>query len=226
MGDRNGWTGTAIQAAPQLLELVRHLRPTVHVPSIASIDDAFLAHHAVSAIIWDVDGTLTPDKGRSVASDVRAVLNALGRSVRQAILSNCDDDRLIELGTLFADMPVLKGYRLENGQVALRRLHEGREEWSAREEGRRQTMSRPSGRVRSIRKPNADLVDLAVRSLGADRNGVLMVGDQYFTDIAGANMAGIRSVKVATLAPASFPLAVQVFQRVERIVYRILYGSE
>jgi predicted HAD superfamily phosphohydrolase YqeG len=29
----------------------------------------------------------------------------------------------------------------------------------------------------------------------------MMVGDQYFTDVAGANLCGAVSVKVSTLAP-------------------------
>ena len=224
MSDWSGWTTTALQAAPRLLALMRHLRPTVHVESIASLDDAFLARHGVSAIIWDVDGTLTPDKSRSVASDVRAVLKRLGRGVTQAILSNCDDDRLVELGRLFTDIQVFKGYRHENGGIVLRRLHEGRDEWSARAEAGRRTVSHPLGRVQSIRKPSAELIELAIEVLGVDRRRVFMVGDQYFTDIAGANLAGIQSVKVGTLSPASFPPVVRLFQRAERIVYHVLYG--
>jgi predicted HAD superfamily phosphohydrolase YqeG len=60
--------------------------------------------------------------------------------------------------------------------------------------------------------------------MGADRARVFMIGDQYFTDIASANLAGIRSVKVDTRSPASFPLPVRTLQRIERAVYHIFYG--
>jgi predicted HAD superfamily phosphohydrolase YqeG len=49
-----------------------------------------------------------------------------------------------------------------------------------------------------------------------------MVGDQYFTDIAGANLAGINSVKVPTLSPRSFPLLLRSFQRAEWLMVRLL----
>jgi predicted HAD superfamily phosphohydrolase YqeG len=222
----NGWMTTAVQGAPQLIRLARHLRPTIHVKAMGAIDEDFLVHHGVSAILWDVDGTLMPHGQTFIASNVRTAMDVLGRRVPQAILSNCDDDRLLELGGLFAELPVLKGYFVEGGGLTLRRLQGGKDEWSVRSEGGPRPCSRPPGRVRSIRKPSAQLIDLAVEALGADRERVFMIGDQYFTDIAGANLAGIRSVKVDTVAPKSFPLAIRVFQLVERVVYRALYGRQ
>ena len=56
-----------------------------------------------------------------------------------------------------------------------------------------------------------------------DRSGVVMVGDQYFTDIAGANLAGIRSIKVDTFDPPSFPFVLRSFQRIESLLYRLFY---
>jgi len=224
MNERAGWTTTILQAAPQLLELVRHLRPTVHVSSITSLDEEFLATHAVSAILWDVDGTLMAHHDRAIASEASAILEVLGRRVPQAILSNCDDERLVELGVLFAELPVFKGYRLHAGNIAIRRLQAGQDEWSVHEgDGRRLLASRPE-RARPIRKPSADLIKRVIDWMGADRRGAFMIGDQYFTDIAGANLAGIRSIKVDTVSPASFPLAIRAFQRAEAAVYRLLYG--
>jgi predicted HAD superfamily phosphohydrolase YqeG len=222
MRESTGWAATVLQAAPRLLALARHLRPTVHLETIAALDAAFVARHDVSAIIWDADGTLTADKGRAVPAEVRAVLERLG--VAQAILSNCDDERLVQLGAMFPDVHVLKGYRLADGAVVMRRLHQGRDQWSAQAGLGQREISPPAGRRHAIRKPSAELIELAIAVLGANRGGVVMVGDQYFTDIAGANLAGIRSVKVATRAPRSFPLAVQLFHRAETIVYRVLYG--
>jgi predicted HAD superfamily phosphohydrolase YqeG len=225
MSSRHGWTATVLQAAPRLLELVRNLKPTTHVAVVTSLDETFLATHAVSAILWDVDGTLMPHHDRAVASEISAVLEVIGRHVPQAILSNCDDERLVQLGGLFAALPVFKGYRLETGTVALRRLHEGRDEWSLRDASGAQPLPSPPPRALPIRKPSAALVQHVIEWLGADRERAFMVGDQYFTDIAGANLAGIRSVKVDTLAPASFPLAVRAFQFMESVVYRLLYGG-
>jgi len=49
-----------------------------------------------------------------------------------------------------------------------------------------------------------------------------MVGDQDFTDVAGANLAGIRSVKVRTVRPDSFPIAVRSLHIRERFIFRVL----
>jgi predicted HAD superfamily phosphohydrolase YqeG len=224
MSDRTGWITTVLQAVPRLFELVRHLRPTMHVAAVTALDEQFLATHSVSAILWDVDGTLMPHHDRAVAPEVRAILQGFGRRVPQAILSNCDDERLLELGVLFAELPVLKGYRLETGTFALRRLHEGRDEWWVRDGSGGQRLPAPPSRALPIRKPSAALVERAIEWMGADRERVVMIGDQYFTDIAGANLAGIRSVKVETLAPTSFPFAVRAFQAIESVVYRLIYG--
>jgi predicted HAD superfamily phosphohydrolase YqeG len=197
----------------------------MHLAHVRALDEKFLANHAVSAILWDVDGTLMPHHDRGVAPEIRAVLEVLGRSVPQAVVSNCDDERLLELGALFAELPVFKGYRLETGTFALRRLHRSRDEWRVRDASDGHPLSSPPPRAQAIRKPSAALVDHVIEWMGADRARAFMIGDQYFTDIAGANLAGIRSVKVETLAPASFPFAVRAFQVLESVVYRLLYGG-
>jgi predicted HAD superfamily phosphohydrolase YqeG len=70
---------------------------------------------------------------------------------------------------------------------------------------------------------DAALIDAAIDELqAAPRSAVFMVGDQYFTDIAGANLAGIASVKVRTVHPESFPIAVRCLQQVERALFRVL----
>jgi predicted HAD superfamily phosphohydrolase YqeG len=50
---------------------------------------------------------------------------------------------------------------------------------------------------------------------------VALVGDQYLTDVATANLAGIRSIKVPTLGRASFPPSVRLLQRVDEWLYRL-----
>jgi predicted HAD superfamily phosphohydrolase YqeG len=203
--------------------LARHLKPTVHLESVTLIDSAFLSAHKVSALLWDVDGTLMPNGATVVGSSVRALLHALHGDVAQAILSNCDDARLMQLAAMFTELPVLKAYALKGGLV-LRRLQSGKDEWSIPHGEEWRVVERPTGPMRAIRKPSADLIALAVHMLGASREAVFMIGDQYFTDIAGANLAGIRSVKVDTVAPTSFPFAIRTLQRVERFAYRTLYG--
>jgi predicted HAD superfamily phosphohydrolase YqeG len=45
-----------------------------------------------------------------------------------------------------------------------------------------------------------------------------MVGDQYWTDVAGAGLAGIRSAKVPTAGRSTFPPALRAFQTIEKWV--------
>jgi hypothetical protein len=138
--------------------------------------------------------------------------------VRHTILSNCGEERLVELGQLFPHIPVVKVYETESGTVC-RTLVKGREEWL----GDAGPLDPPRQR-QPIKKPSAKLVECAMRVIGQeDRSGVVMVGDQYFTDIAGANLAGIRSIKVETFDPRSFPFAVRSFQRFESLFYRLFY---
>jgi predicted HAD superfamily phosphohydrolase YqeG len=51
-----------------------------------------------------------------------------------------------------------------------------------------------------------------------------MIGDQYFTDIVSANLAGVRSIKVPTLDPPSFPTAVRLSQKFETAWVALLRG--
>jgi hypothetical protein len=87
----------------------------------------------------------------------------------------------------------------------LRRLEKGRELWK----NGRSTIPRPAGSMTAVKKPSGELIGIALDELAVDverRSLSLMVGDQHFTDVAGANLAGIRSAKVQTIAPGSFPL--------------------
>jgi FMN phosphatase YigB (HAD superfamily) len=65
------------------------------------------------------------------------------------------------------------------------------------------------------------LVEYALRQLALPHAQVAIVGDQYLTDIAPANLVGIRSIKVATVTPESFSAAVRVLQRVDRTMYHL-----
>ncbi len=50
-------------------------------------------------------------------------------------------------------------------------------------------------------KPNPAQYRAAMRKLGTDENSTLFVGDQIFTDIWGANRAGIYSILVKPINP-------------------------
>jgi predicted HAD superfamily phosphohydrolase YqeG len=52
-----------------------------------------------------------------------------------------------------------------------------------------------------------------------------MIGDQYLTDVAGANLGGVRSIKLPTLARETFRPSVRFSQSLERGLYTVLYGG-
>jgi HAD superfamily phosphatase (TIGR01668 family) len=220
MQAKTDWITTTRQALPEFFRLARKLRPTFHMKDIRGIDHEFVRANRITALIWDVDGTLMPHHHNGVAPSLLPTMEKILEltEVRHAILSNCGEDRLLELGKLFPQIPVIKVYETERG-TAWRQLLDGRDEWM-NEVG----VIEPPTERRPVKKPSARLVECAMRVLERDdRSGVVMVGDQYFTDIAGANLAGIRSVKVDTFDPASFPFAVRSFQRVESLLYRLFY---
>jgi predicted HAD superfamily phosphohydrolase YqeG len=231
MAESSGWVHTARRILRDPFRLLGEIVPTFELDGIEALDDAFLERHGIRALIWDVDGTLTAHHASELAPEVRAPFHALrGRpDLRHAIVSNCSVDRFRELGGLFPDMPVLLGFETAEG-LAFRILHAGEERLVGA--GRDRLRSAEAGKgvdgdVRPLRKPSAALVHEALRVLGLEQapEAVLMVGDQYFTDTASANLAGIKSGKVPTLHPESFPRAVRLGQRLERCVYRVVHGT-
>ncbi len=214
----NDWPLTVREILPSIYRLWVNLTPTFELPSIASIDDAFVRAQGIGGIIWDVDGTLMPRHGTAVAPHLADSFRRLMSlpDLRHVILSNCGEERYLQLGKMFPDVPVLRGYETASGAVCRRLL---RGEDSIGEAGLRALRA---GGARQLRKPNATLVTLAVRELGCERrDSVVAVGDQYFTDVAGANLAGIRSIKVPTLGRGSFPLAIRQLQRLEVYAQRL-----
>lgn len=211
---------TFVQVLPRLPAVLRRMRPTWHLSDLAALDAGFVRRHGIRGIIWDVDGTLTGDRRPALEPAARepfAALLAL-EELRHVILSNAGEERYRELGRMFPRIPVLRAYALE-GRVLYRRLAGEADSWTAEELAERLARG-----ARVIRKPSAVLVDYAVRDMGFDTSQVVMVGDQYLTDVAGANFAGVRSIKVPTLARATFRPAVQLSQRLERAVYALLHG--
>ncbi|HSZ83262.1 MAG TPA: HAD hydrolase-like protein [Polyangia bacterium] len=222
---RENWTSTAWQTLPRLWRVLAEMRPTLSVPDITALDDAFLRRHDVAALLWDVDGTLMAYHDGRVEPELAAAFANLRGKVPQAILSNCGDARLEELGTIFGELPVFKGYRRQDASLVFRCLRGGAERWSVGRGDARAIVARPAGRLKALRKPSAELVDAVIDELDvAPGRRVFMVGDQHVTDIAGANLAGIGSVKVRTVRPETFPLEIRCLQRVERGLFRLLHG--
>ncbi len=219
---------TARRLLPRLASMSRRIRPTFHLESVNGLSAGRLRDLGVEAVLWDVDGTLMAHHAGRVDPALAAGFEDLLRApgLRHAIVSNCQEARFAELGEIFPAIPVMLGY--ETGAGAAFRVRRGpRESW--RGPGAAAASSAGDGipgDLRPIRKPSRRLVRAALEELGvADRPAAaLMVGDQYFTDIASANLAGVRSVKVPTLHRASFPAPVRWSQRLEAVLYRLKYG--
>ena len=216
------YLATVRQTLPRLALVVRHLRPTFHIHDVSALSPEFFAAQDVEGVIWDVDGTIMTYHAMEIADEFRPTLRQLFRDdgpPRHAILSNCDEERFLTLGHIFPEIPVLRGYDTASGPVFRRRLR-GRDTHTAEDLERLFAAG-----ARQIRKPNGPLVRYAMGELGVeDPSRVVMVGDQYFTDVASANLAGVRSVKVRTFGRETFPRSIRFTQRLEAMVYRLAYG--
>ncbi len=219
MGAMTDWVLTLKQTLPRVGTVLQNLRPTLHLPDLRAIDAALLAEHGIRGLIWDIDGTVMPNHAAAVHAEFAAAFGALVEhpALRHVILSNSGERRFAELGTIFPQLPILRAYRTKRGP-RFRRLQGGVDHWSGAD-------GEVSG-ADVIKKPDAILIELALRELGVtDRDQVLMIGDQYFTDIAGANLGGVRSAKVDTLARETFTLPIRMFQRTEALLFRLLHGA-
>ena len=218
---------TARRLLPRLASLSRRIRPTFHLDSVNGLSAGRLRDLGVEAVLWDVDGTLMAHHAGRVDPALAAGFEGLLRApgLRHAIVSNCQEARFAELGEIFPAIPVVLGY--ETGAGAAFRVRRGpRESWRGPGAAAASAGDGTPGELRPIRKPSRRLVRAALEELDiADRpEAALMVGDQYFTDIASANLAGVRSAKVPTLHRASFPAPVRCSQRLEAVLYRLKHG--
>ncbi|MDE2664143.1 MAG: HAD hydrolase-like protein [Gemmatimonadota bacterium] len=222
------WMQTARRLLPRLASLSRRIRPTFHLDSVNGLSAGRVRDLGVEAVLWDVDGTLMAHHAGRVDPALAAGFEDLLRApgLRHAIVSNCQEARFAELGEIFPAVPVLLGY--ETGAGAAFRVRRGpRASWRGPgAAAASSTGDGTPGELRPIRKPSRRLVRAALEELDiADRpEAALMVGDQYFTDIASANLAGVRSAKVPTLHRASFPAPVRWSQRLEAVLYRLKHG--
>lgn len=207
------------QTLPRLGAVLRSLSPTWHMRSLEALDAAFVARHDIRGMLWDVDGTLTRFHDTELAEEARP-FRALATiaTLRHAILSNAGEERFRELGRIFPEIPIVKGY-LVDGVVTIRRLQHGEDSWTAEE-----VAGRIAAGAVPLRKPDGALVLAVLRTLGLDPRCSVMIGDQYLTDIAGANLAGIRSIKLPAIGPETLPPGIRFGQRVENLLFRLFHG--
>lgn len=218
-GTRHGDTplATLRQSLGRMPLLLRNMEPTWFLDGVAGITPDFVAREGIAGILWDIDGTLTAYHRTTLLPEAVAPFEALRGvpGLAHAILSNSPEWRFRELAEMFPDVPVLRGYRL-GGKVLLRRLHGGHDSWSADD-----LEARLAAGAVTLRKPSAELVRLAIAELGCPPDAAVMVGDQYLTDIAGANLARIRSIKLPNPAKRTFPWSIRFTQRLEELLFRV-----
>ena len=206
---------------PRLASVLKRMRPTWHMERLAQVDAEFLSANGFRGIIWDVDGTLTGDRQDRLHPDAAAAFQALQAlpGIGHVVLSNAGEERYAQLGAIFPGLAILRAYT--KGAETLYRRRRGLEDsWSSDELERQLAEG-----AQVIRKPSAVLTAYALETLELPREAALMIGDQYLTDVAGANLGGVRSVKLPTLAPGSFRTSVRFSHVLEKSLYAILYGG-
>ena len=211
---------TFVQSFPRLPLLLRKMRPTWHLSGLAAVTPEFLAQHGIRAMIWDVDGTLTRDRGPGIEPSQAPAFNALmsDQRLKHLVLSNASEERFTQLGTLFPMLTILRAYT-KGDQVLYRKRKGADDTWTPAELQRQLAEG-----AAVIRKPSAVLVDYAATELGTDKGAIVMIGDQYLTDVAGANLGGVRSIKLPTIARETFRASVRFSQHLELMIYSLLYG--
>jgi len=208
---------TLRQSIPRIRQLLSQLEPTYQLETVGEINAAFLERNCIRAVLWDVDGTIMSYHGKDVDPEFPH-MRAMFRDgpARHAILSNCDEARFDELGRMFPEVPLLRGYSAPRESVFRYRLREI--DTHTQEDIER--LLATGGR--QIRKPSGELIEYGMEVLEeTDPQAVLMVGDQYLTDIASANLAGTRSAKVKTFRRDTFPRSIRTSQRLEILIYRL-----
>ena len=217
---RDDLLSTLRQTLPRLWRLRSQLQPTFHLDTVAAIDTAFLQHHGIRAVLWDVDGTVMSFHGGDVDPAFPHVRKLFRDGPgRHAILSNCHESRFEELGRMFPEVPIVRAYSTATGPI-VRVKQRGGDTHTSHE-----VLELLNAGGRQIRKPSGELVGYCMHVLEEkDPNSVLIVGDQYVTDVASANLAGIRSAKVRTFRRDTFPRALRFSQALEATLYRVMHG--
>lgn len=209
---------TMIQTLPRLWTIARNTRPTYHLDSAKEITAEFLERERIKGVLWDVDGTVMSYHAKAIDDQFRHLNDlVMFGPARHAILSNCDEDRFLELAEIFPALPGLRGYTTKHGPV-FRKTHHGEDTHT-----RAEIRDMIAGGAHQIRKPSGELIRYGMEVLEiADPQQILMVGDQYLTDVASANLAGAKSAKVRTFRRDTFPLSIRISQRIERALHLIM----
>ena len=209
---------TMLQTLPRLWTIARKTKPTYHLDSAKEITADFLEREGISGVLWDVDGTIMSYHAKVIDDEFAHLGDLIANGpAKHGILSNCDEDRFLELAEMFPEFPSLRGYTTPAGTV-FRKTYK-REDTHTH----KQVSDILANGGRQIRKPSGELVQFGMEALGVtDPQAILMVGDQYLTDVASANLAGAKSAKVRTFRRDTFPLSIRISQRLERALYVVM----
>lgn len=102
-----------IMRQPNWLQMLYHdhFLPSMHVQSVASIDQATLELQGIRGIIFDVDNTLTLHHRKALHPSASHAFYALSSTFRCIIFSNCGLRRHEELFQIFSIPIVPFGFR-------------------------------------------------------------------------------------------------------------------
>jgi HAD superfamily phosphatase (TIGR01668 family) len=191
------------------VDFKKHLLADCFVGSVNEITPEFLEERGIEGVIWDVDGTLMGYHATEIDSSIKSAYNALS-DVKQVVLSNCGEQRFLELGQILQEIPVLRMYENRStGEIGERKLFDGGSKLfidhsSSGSYNGFGNISSYNGKkpivlngYRAIKKPDTRLIEYAMREMGIeDHAKVAMVGDKAITDIVGGNMAGVYTIQV------------------------------
>ena len=97
----------------ELLGVIKDLRPTFEFRNVTSVTPDFLKDHSIGGIIWDVDGTIMPYHATMIPAQLAESVNGLfgNKDFSHCILSNCDEERFLELGAILPNVPIARAYK-------------------------------------------------------------------------------------------------------------------
>ncbi|NTV23499.1 MAG: HAD hydrolase-like protein [Nanoarchaeota archaeon] len=167
-----------------------YANPTINIKDITELDPDLLESLGVRTIGYDADNTLFFHHAFNIEGEVGKAFLALARRFSTCIISN------------------------NNSPGGRRRLVDYFEEYS-RVHGLDDVYV-----VRTqIKKPSASPFIEGLQHFGTVPRRAAMIGDNRLTDIVGANMLGMTSVKVQPLSPGSEPSIFGIARILERLYY-------
>lgn len=154
------------------------IRPDFIINNTGNIKPEDLKRHNISAVGFDVDGTLTDYHGE-LDEPHKEMIRLLGESgIVACIISNAYGRRADKLADMFSNVGVPRNHILtprdclESGSVESPKQH---------------------------RKPHPDMIQLALTRSGCQVDEFLMVGDQLLKDVLAGRRAGVRTMLVPRL---------------------------